>query len=117
VTPDTTPRTFGLVLRDLLIEKGFTSKMGNADFAGFSRKLKTTHYEVLRKAVSGARQPSPSVMEDCAETLGVSPIMFVEYRLWQARREFDATEVGLPAAMEALQAWRDGSGSTVEKAG
>jgi len=51
------------------------------------------------------------VMEDCAETLGVSPNVFVEYRLWQARREFDPTEVGIEEAMTALRAWRDSCAS------
>jgi len=100
------------VLRDLLIKNGFTSKMGNADFAGFSRNLGTTHYEVLRKAISGTREPSPSVMEDCADTLGVSPEVFTEYRLWQARRQFDPKEVGYSAALESLHVWRThGSGA------
>jgi hypothetical protein len=47
---DATYTGFGHTLRDLLIEKGFTSKMGNADYAAFSRKLTVTHYESLRKA-------------------------------------------------------------------
>ena len=103
MSSDATDTRFGLVLRDLLIARGFTTKMGNANFARFSQELESTHYEVLRKAVSGNREPSPRVMEDCAETLGVSPTVFVEYRLWQARRTFDPAEVGLPAALEALE--------------
>lgn len=114
MVPQDSIKTFGSVLRDLLIEKGFTSKMGNADFTGFSRRLKETHYEVLRKAVSGARTPSRSVMEDCADTLGVAPTVFIEYGLWQARRTLDPAEVGMPDAVAALQLWRRTCGSTVD---
>lgn len=105
MTTHVTPPNFGSLLRDLLIERGFTSKMGNADFAGFSRTLRATRYEVLRKAVSGARQPGPSAMEDCAEALGVPPTVFIEYRLHEARRAFDPSAVGLAAAVEALSTW------------
>lgn len=94
------------MLRDLLIANGFTSKMGNADFAGFSRKLTRTHYETLRKAVSGNRQPSSVLMEDCAQTLGVSPTVFIEYHLWQARRCLNPDEVGLDQALAALKGQR-----------
>lgn len=97
-------RTFGRALRDLLIEHGFVTGTYNSSLKRFKdERLPGMHYETLRKAVAGARKPSPSVMEDVAGALGVNPAeTFSDYQLWLARRQFDPHEVGAEAAMANL---------------
>jgi hypothetical protein len=95
-------RRFGAVLRDLLIAKGVTTRMGNPDWTGFSQQLPEIHYETLRKAVVGERHPAAKVVEAVSDALGVDPETFVEYRLWQARRRLDPQEVGLDEALRNL---------------
>jgi hypothetical protein len=102
------PRPFGAVLRDLLLYRGVTTRMGNPDWAGFAQQLSGIHYETLRKAVVGERQPAPKLVEAVSDALGVEPDAFVEYRLWDARRRLDPQEVGLEQAMKNLDMDRTG---------
>jgi hypothetical protein len=98
--------SFGKVLRDQLIEREIVTGMGNPNWSAFAQLLDTVHYETLRKAVTGERQPSPKVMEESAAALGEKPEeLFVEYRVWQAQRMFDPREVGVSAALANLDAW------------
>ena len=99
------PRSFGTVVRDLLIEQDRTTPLGNPDWAAFAKVLPGISYESLRKAVTGERDPSPKIMETVATALDVDPGRFVEYRLWQARRRFDPAEVGSAAALRNLETW------------
>lgn len=99
-------KPFGVAVRDLLIEHGFTTAMGNPNWAAFALELPTLHYETLRKAVTGERPPGPKVMEEVAETLGVDPLSFQEYALVQAQRAFDPREVGTDQALANLEAWQ-----------
>jgi len=100
-------KRFGHVLRDLLIDAGQTTKLGNPNWSSFATYVRGIHYETLRKAVTGERRPTPELMERCAETLGVAPEVFVEYRIWKAQRSFDPAEVGPQAALAALNRWND----------
>ena len=96
-------RSFGVVLRDLLIERGLTTSMGNPNWSAFADSMEDVHYETLRKAVTGDRAPAPVLMERVAAALGVEPDVFEEYALWRAQRMFDPREVGLEAASENLR--------------
>ena len=99
-------KPFGVVLRELLIERGVTTKVGNPSWTRFASSLKTMQYETLRKAVAGERRPTSQLMQEAAEALGVDPAeVFAEYRLWAARREFDPSEVGVARAMTMLEVW------------
>lgn len=98
-------RSFGAITRDLLIERGFTTGIGNPNWSGFSLELDDIHYETLRKAVTGDRAPAPKIMEAVAEKLGVDPSIFPEYQLYLVQREFDPREVGEEQAMKNLQFW------------
>ena len=96
---------FGEVLRDLLIEHGYTTAIGNPDWSRLALELDGIQYESLRKAVTREREPSVKIMESCATTLGVEPTIFWEYQLAQARRGFDLREVGEDEAFANLQRW------------
>jgi hypothetical protein len=103
-------RPFGIVLRDLLIEREITTKLGNPDWVDFARTLRGVHYETLRKAVTGERPVAPKVVEAVAKNLGVDPTMFADYRLWQVRKTFDPATVGIDAALESLARWEGDRG-------
>lgn len=99
---------FGRVLRDLLIARGLTTKLGNPSWTRLADALPNISYESLRKAASGERIPSRKIMEECARVLNVDPVeTFAEYRLWSARRELDPAEVGIVRALETLLRWED----------
>jgi hypothetical protein len=96
---------FGQVLRDQLIERGYTTGIGNPDWSRFALELDGIRYESLRKAVTREREPSVKIMESCAGALGVDPTIFWEYQLAQVRRGFDLREVGEDEAFANLQRW------------
>jgi hypothetical protein len=96
---------FGHVLRDLLIENGYTTVLGNPDWPRFALELDGIGYESLRKAVSREREPSVKIMRACATALSVEPAVFWEYQLAEARRAFDIREVGEDEAFANLQRW------------
>ena len=98
-------RPFGAMVRDLLIERGIVTAMGNPNWSSFAMQLGDVQYESLRKAVTGERRPSPKIMEKVAEALGVEPGAFIEYQLWLAQRAFDPAEVGDDEAFANLTAW------------
>ena len=96
-------RPFGVVLRDLLIDTGITTRLGNPAWSAFADRVPGVSYETLRKAVVGERPPSRKVMEAVGEALGVNPSRFAEYRLWETRRALDPAEVGWERAFAALR--------------
>ena len=53
---------FGEVLRDLLLEQGYTTPIGNADWPRFARDLGDVKYETLSKAVTSERVASLIVL-------------------------------------------------------
>jgi hypothetical protein len=98
-------KPFGSAVRDLLIEKHITTRLGNPDWAGFSQLLEGVSYETLRKAVVGERSPGPKLMEAVSDALDVDPKIFVEYQIVAAQRDFDAREVGIDAAVANAAKW------------
>ena len=107
---DNKPRPFGAVLRDLLIERGITTGIGNPDWVAFADTLPNVSYEALRKAVTGERQPGLKIMRSVASALDVDPDVFWEYQLAQVMRSFNPAEVGEEVAFANLQAWLEQSG-------
>jgi hypothetical protein len=107
------PRPFGAILRDLLIERGITTGIGNPDWVTFARTLPDVKYESLRKAVTGERQPGIKIMQSVASALDVDPDVFWEYQLARVQRSFNPSEVGEAVAFANLQAWL---GSSSDKA-
>jgi hypothetical protein len=95
-------RVFGTALRDFLIERGITTRLGSPDWPGFAARLPEIHYETLRKAVAGDRPVAPKIIEGVAKELALDPEAFAEFRLWQVRRTFDPAEVGIQAALQNL---------------
>ena len=102
---DRTTRPFGAKLRDLLIEKDITTTMGNPDWTGFVQLVKGIHYETLRKAITGERLPAIKLIETVSDALSVAPDTFVEYRLAEARRQFDPRAVSSAQALTTLSRW------------
>jgi hypothetical protein len=98
-------KSFGAFLRDLLIERGYTTGIGNPNWSQFALDLGDIQYESLRKAVTGERPPSARIMVRSAEQLGVEPTVFWEYQLWLAQRALDPTKVGEEEAFANLQKW------------
>jgi hypothetical protein len=108
VTPSERP--FGSALRSLLADRQeFLTRTGNINWASVAEAMPGIYYESLRKAVTGERQPSRTLMERAAKTAGVKPTYFVEYQLAEARRQFDPGEVGWEAALENLDRFARGS--------
>lgn len=59
-------------------------------------------HSVLHRIYVGDGEPSPELMEGLGRVFKVSPEMFAEYRLAEARRHFEPSEVGWDAAMTNL---------------
>jgi transcriptional regulator with XRE-family HTH domain len=102
----TKPKRFGITLRDLLLEREeYLTSGGNVNLQTFARSLPSYHYETLRKAVTGERQPTTELLEEVATVLGVPPETFYEYGLLVAQRDFDVSVVGVDEALENLERW------------
>jgi hypothetical protein len=93
---------FGIVLRDLLIERGITTRLHNPHWAQFARSVPGVHYETLRKAITGEREPAIKLIEAVAKALNVAPTLFAEYRLARARESLNPARVPLREALEFL---------------
>jgi hypothetical protein len=108
-----TEKPFGVALRDLVLDlndEAFLTPSRNVNWMEFARATiarKGVKYETLRKAVAGERTPGLSLIEIVAEALAIEPEFFAEYRLAQAQRSFDPSEVGFERAVENLRAWTD----------
>ena len=98
-------KPFGSAVRDLLIEKEITTRLGSPHWAGFAQLLEGVSYETLRKAVVGERSPAPKLMEAFSDALDVDPKVFVEYHVVAAQRCFDPREVGIDAAAGNAAKW------------
>jgi hypothetical protein len=108
---ETTNQRFGSALSELLLERDYSTQTGKPNWTAFARELQGAHYETLRRAVSGEREPSPRLLEGCARVVAIDPAYFLEYRLYQARREFDPAEVGPERAARSLATWNAALGS------
>lgn len=104
---------FGDALRDLVQAMGddrFLSPNRNVNWMEFVKAVlepRGVKYETLRKAIAGERHPGASLIETVAQVVGVRPEYFIEYRLAQALREFDPSEVGFDKARENLRQWAE----------
>lgn len=99
-------RPFGESLRLLMQEQGFSYRalaLRTRELDG--KGMTHAHINMLAK---GHDRPSMRAMELIAQACRVEPGYFAEYRLAQAMRELDPTEVGLERALENLDA-RPGS--------
>ncbi len=97
--------TFQQVLRRELEARGITNRLGSPNWIAFAELLDGYQYETLRKALVGDRQPTPALMEAAAKALDLKPDIFLEYRVWEAKRQFDPREVGMAEALKNLEAW------------
>jgi transcriptional regulator with XRE-family HTH domain len=95
-------RPFGDALRLLMEEHGFSYR----GLAQRTRQLdgKGMTHAHINMLAKGHDRPSMRAMELIAEACDVEPTYFAEYRLAQAMRELDPTEVGLEQALKALNA-------------
>jgi transcriptional regulator with XRE-family HTH domain len=103
--PHSEYRRFVVVLRELLIERGITTKLGNPHWMALTAAIEDVSYETLRKALVGERNPSAKILERVAEQLDVTPETFAEYRLSQVQQLFDPRAVGIDAALASLAVW------------
>lgn len=95
-------KPFGEALRLLMETRGFSyrglaERTRQVDGKGMTH----AHINMLAK---GHDKPSMRAMELIADACDVEPTYFAEYRLAQAMRELDPTEVGLEQALAALNA-------------
>jgi transcriptional regulator with XRE-family HTH domain len=95
-------KPFGEALR-LLMEQQGLSYRGLSDLTRQLDGKGMTHAHINMLA-KGHDRPSKRAMELIAEACGVRPAYFAEYRLAEAMRELDPTEVGLDQALENLNA-------------
>lgn len=100
-----TTHPFGRAVAEQLLENGYVRLNSNPDWVTFATTIPGVSYETLRKAVSGERPVSPELLKKVAQALRIEPSFFVEYRLANARRELDPTEVGWQRAVAALSSW------------
>lgn len=101
-------RKFGAVARALFIDREeFLTHTGNINWMAVSERLPGVHYETLRKALAGDRQPTVELMEAVGKLADVDPAVFVEYQLHQAQRQFNVREVGFEQAAANLRRWAD----------
>lgn len=69
---------------------------------GVRHGLDLSHSTISRMA-KGEVPAAPHHMESIARTLGILPETFAEYRLWQARRQYDPAEVPFETAIRNLR--------------
>lgn len=93
---------FGEALRVLMEEHGLSYRA----LAERTRQLdgKGMTHAHINMLAKGHDRPSMRAMELIAQACGVEPTYFAEYRLAQAMRELDPTEVGLEQALATLNA-------------
>jgi hypothetical protein len=104
------PQKFTAAVRTRLeVRDEFLTNTGNINWRAVAEALPGVHYETLRKAVAGDRNPTPALMEQVAGLLGIEPDIFAEYQLHLAQRQFDVGEVGWEAAMDNLRRWASGA--------
>jgi transcriptional regulator with XRE-family HTH domain len=93
---------FGEALRQLMQQRGYSYR----GLAERTRQLdgKGMTHAHINMLAKGHDRPSMRAMELIAQACDVAPAYFAEYRLAQAMRELDPTEVGLEQALETLNA-------------
>ena len=104
------PQKFTAAVRARLEARDeFLTNTGNINWRAVAEALPGVHYETLRKAVAGDRNPTPALMEVVADFLKIEPTIFAEYQLYLAQRQFDVGEVGWESAMDNLRRWASGT--------
>jgi transcriptional regulator with XRE-family HTH domain len=100
--PSVSNKQFGEALRELMNDRELTYR----ELAGRTRELdgKGMTHAHINMLANGHDRPSTRAMELIAETCGVKPDYFAEYRLALAMRELDPEEVGFEQALENLNA-------------
>jgi len=95
-------RPFGEALRALMQEQGISYR----SLAEMTRRLdgKGMTHAHINMLAKGHDRPSRRAMGLIAQACGVEPTHFAEYRLAEAMRELDPTEVGLEQALDNLNA-------------
>jgi transcriptional regulator with XRE-family HTH domain len=73
------------------------------------RALERPYHDQRNGVQSRSRYPSAQTLERVAEALGVDPSEFPEYRLARARERLDERQVGMDAALAALDEWISGA--------
>ncbi len=93
---------FGEALRALMTARGLTYRgLAQAIREIDDKGLTHAHINML---ANGHDKPSLRAMELIAQACGVKPEYFAEYRLAQAMRELDPSQVGLEQALANLNA-------------
>ena len=91
---------FGEALRVLMEDHGYSYRvLAERTRQLDGRGMTHAHINMLAK---GHDRPSMRAMELIAQACEVEPTYFAEYRLAQAMRELDPTEVGLEQALQTL---------------
>lgn len=99
----TTSKPFAEALYELLRDHDeYLSQTGNVNLAAFADALDLS-YELLRKALAGDRNVTPHIIEECARVLRIDPSYFVEWRAFEALRQFDVNEVGYETVLANLE--------------
>lgn len=93
-------RPFVDAVRSLAADQG--KPLEHVMIDAWAPDVRGTSSGLFRKAMRGERRPTPALMEAVAGALGVEPTCFAEYRLALARLALDEREVGVPAALAAL---------------
>lgn len=106
-----TTKPFAVALRELVIDNDYVTQRGEPNWAAFASELEGVHYETLRRAAIGRTRPSPSLIEECARVLRLRPEYFLEYRVYEAQRDFEPAAVGLERALRNLALWRGAKSS------
>jgi transcriptional regulator with XRE-family HTH domain len=104
---------FGDALRTLMDEQRLTFRGLAQATRGLDGKG-VTHAH-LNMLANGHDKPSMRAMELIAQACGVSPSYFAEYRLAQAMRELDPTQVGLEQALRNLNSRMGGRRTSAAK--
>ena len=117
-----TTKPFAVALRELVVDNDYVTQRGEPNWAAFASELEGVHYETLRRAATGRRRPSSSLIEECARVLRLRPEYFLEYRVYEAQRDFEPAAVGVEQALRNLALWRgaksaDGASPSSHKEG
>lgn len=83
-------RDFARVVRDeMLAQDEYVTALGAPNYAAFIADVDGLNYESARKALTGDRWPSNTIMEKIAAALKIEPRDFWEWRLNNLRDQLD----------------------------
>lgn len=110
-SPVPQPETFGAVLLDILHTRSEykTELLDNVNLRLFHQAVvrragvdatRDWSYETIRKVIVGERNASMQLMETISSILGLDPMLFADYRVLRAKRDFEFDKVGRAQAVE-----------------